>query len=94
MEDEENAGNERNYEKAAELKAERLRAQEAYETMKNEWETAQKLDEVVDVDDVAQIVGQWTGIPVSKLMESERANRRLQNYTGRGAPSQVLNRFP
>ena len=50
VEDEENAGNERNYEKAAELKAERLRAQEAYEKMKNEWEVAQKLDEVVDVD--------------------------------------------
>ena len=71
MEEEENAGNERNYEKAAELKAERLRAQEAYETMKNEWETSQKLDEVVDVDDVAQIVGQWTGIPVSQMLQNE-----------------------
>ena len=71
MEEEENAGNERNYEKAAELKAERLRAQEAYEKMKNDWETAQKLDEVVDVDDVAQIVGQWTGIPVSQMLQNE-----------------------
>ncbi len=71
MEDEENAGNERNYEKAAELKAERLRAQEAYEKMKTEWETSQKLDEVVDVDDVAQIVGQWTGIPVSQMLQNE-----------------------
>ena len=71
MEEEENAGNERNYEKAAELKAERLRAQEAYEKMKTEWETSQKLDEVVDVDDVAQIVGQWTGIPVSQMLQNE-----------------------
>ena len=71
MEDEENEGNERNYEKAAELKAERLRAQEAYEKMKTEWETSQKLDEVVDVDDVAQIVGQWTGIPVSQMLQNE-----------------------
>ena len=71
MEEEENAGNDRNYEKAAELKAERLRAQEAYEKMKNDWETSQKLDEVVDVDDVAQIVGQWTGIPVSQMLQNE-----------------------
>ena len=71
MEEEENAGNERNYEKAAQLKAERLRAQEAYDKMKNEWETSQKLDEVVDVDDVAQIVGQWTGIPVSQMLQNE-----------------------
>ncbi|MBQ4512456.1 MAG: AAA family ATPase [Anaerolineaceae bacterium] len=71
MEEEENAGNDRNYEKAAELKAERLRAQEAYEKMKNDWEASQKLDEVVDVDDVAQIVGQWTGIPVSQMLQNE-----------------------
>ncbi len=71
MEEEENAGNDRNYEKAAELKAERLRAQEAYEKMKNDWETSQKLDEVVDVDDVAQIVGQWTGIPVNQMLQNE-----------------------
>ena len=68
MEDEENAGNDRNYEKAAELKAERLRAQEQYDAKKSEWEASQKLDEVVDVDDVAQIVGQWTGIPVTQML--------------------------
>ena len=71
MEEEENAGNDRNYERAAELKAERLRAQEQYEAKKTEWETAQKLDEVVDVDDVAQIVGQWTGIPVTQMLQNE-----------------------
>ncbi len=71
MEEEENAGNDRNYERAAELKAERLRAQEQYEANKTEWETAQKLDEVVDVDEVAQIVGQWTGIPVTQMLQNE-----------------------
>ena len=71
LEEEENAGNDRNYEKAAEIKAERLRAQEAYEKMKAEWETSQKLDEVVDVDEIAQIVGQWTGIPVNQMLQNE-----------------------
>ena len=71
-EEEEAAGNERNYEKAAELKAERLRAQEEYERKKNDWEVSQKLDEVVDVDDIAQIVGQWTGIPVTQMLQNEQ----------------------
>ena len=71
-EEEEAAGNDRNYEQAAELKAERLRAQEEYDTKKNEWEVSQKLDEVVDVDDIAQIVGQWTGIPVTQMLQNEQ----------------------
>ncbi len=71
-EEEESAGNDRNYEKAAELKAERLRAQEAYDRKKNDWEVSQKLDEVVDVDDIAQIVGQWTGIPVTQMLQNEQ----------------------
>ncbi len=31
----------------------------------------QLLKEVVDEDDIAEVVGRWTGIPVSRLMESE-----------------------
>jgi ATP-dependent Clp protease ATP-binding subunit ClpC len=30
-----------------------------------------QLDEVVDEDDIAQVIAQWTGIPVSQMMESE-----------------------
>ena len=30
-----------------------------------------KLDEVVDVNDIADVVAQWTGIPVSQMMETE-----------------------
>lgn len=29
------------------------------------------MNQVVRVDDVARIVGKWTGIPVGKLLESE-----------------------
>lgn len=71
LQEEENAGNERNYEKAAELKAERLREQKRYELKKFDWETTQKLDDIVDEEDIAQIVAQWTGIPVTTMMESE-----------------------
>jgi len=30
------------------------------------------LKEEVDADDIAEVVGEWTGIPVSRLLESER----------------------
>jgi ATP-dependent Clp protease ATP-binding subunit ClpB len=33
---------------------------------------AMYLKEAVDADDIAEIVSQWTGIPVSKMLESER----------------------
>jgi ATP-dependent Clp protease ATP-binding subunit ClpB len=34
---------------------------------------ARFLKEEVDADDIAEIVSRWTGIPVSRMMESERA---------------------
>ena len=34
--------------------------------------TAKYLKEEVDAEDVAEIVARWTGVPVSKMMESER----------------------
>jgi ATP-dependent Clp protease ATP-binding subunit ClpB len=36
-------------------------------------EKAQYLKEEVDAEDIAEIVSKWTGIPVSKMLESERA---------------------
>ena len=36
-----------------------------------DWESEHKLDEVVDVNDIAEVVHQWTGIPVSQMMETE-----------------------
>ncbi|MFA5835984.1 MAG: AAA family ATPase [Bellilinea sp.] len=77
MAEEELAGVERDYERAARKKAERLRLEEEFNTQRDVWETEHKLDEVVDVNDIAQVVAQWTGIPVSQMMESE-AERLLQ----------------
>ncbi|MBA4400102.1 MAG: Clp protease, partial [Anaerolinea sp.] len=76
MAEEELAGVERDYERAARKKAERLRLEEEFNTQRDIWETEHKLDEVVDVNDIAQVVAQWTGIPVSQMMESE-ADRLL-----------------
>ncbi|HET9294600.1 MAG TPA: AAA family ATPase, partial [Gemmatimonadales bacterium] len=45
---------------------------------------AKYLKEEVDADDIAEIVAKWTGIPVSKMLESERARlTRLEEELGR-----------
>ncbi len=69
--EEEQAGLERDYERAAQKKAERLRLEAEFNTRRDEWEREHQLDEVVDVDDIAGVIAQWTGIPVSTMMETE-----------------------
>jgi ATP-dependent Clp protease ATP-binding subunit ClpC len=69
--EEEQAGLERDYERAAQKKAERLRLEEQFNQRRDKWESEHQLDEVVDVDDIAEVVHQWTGIPLSQMMESE-----------------------
>jgi len=69
--EEEQAGVERDYERAARKKAERLRLETEFNEKRDKWEVEHKLDEVVDVNDIAAVVAQWTGIPVSQMMETE-----------------------
>ncbi len=69
--EEEQAGVERDYERAARKKAERLRLESDFSEERDRWEADHKLDEVVDVNDIAEVVAQWTGIPVSQMMETE-----------------------
>ncbi len=69
--EEEQAGVARDYEQAAQKKSERLRIEQEFNEMRDKWESEHKLDEVVDVDDIASVVHQWTGIPVTQMMETE-----------------------
>jgi ATP-dependent Clp protease ATP-binding subunit ClpC len=69
--EEEQAGLERDYERAAQKKSERLRLDEEYHEKRDIWESEHQLDEVVDVDDIAAVVNQWTGIPLTQMLESE-----------------------
>ncbi|MBI3162973.1 MAG: AAA family ATPase [Chloroflexi bacterium] len=69
--EEEQAGLARDYERAAQKKAERLRLEQEYTTKRDQWEVDHQLDEVVDVDDIAAVVNQWTGIPVNQMLETE-----------------------
>ncbi len=69
--EEEQAGVERDYERAAKMKADRLRLEEDFNKKRDVWESEHKLDEVVDVNDIAEVLSQWRGIPVSQMLETE-----------------------
>lgn len=75
--EEDAASNSRDYQRAAEIKVERLRREDEYRGKRDKWESEHQLDEVVDVNDIAEVVHQWTGIPVSQMMETE-ATKLLQ----------------
>ena len=69
--EEEHAGIERDYERAAEKKSTRLRLEQEFREARDAWEAEHQLDEVVDADDIAEIIAMWTGIPVSSMLETE-----------------------
>jgi ATP-dependent Clp protease ATP-binding subunit ClpC len=72
LRDEEDAVSQRqDYQKAAELKAERIRLEQEYNQAKQKWQKEKKIDSVVDEEDIAGLVAQWTGIPVSRMLETE-----------------------
>ncbi|MEO0234203.1 MAG: AAA family ATPase [candidate division WOR-3 bacterium] len=72
QEDGESAVIRKDYEKAAELKKESDKISEELKKKKDEWIKKNKLKTEVDGDMVAQIVSKWTGIPVARMVESEK----------------------
>jgi ATP-dependent Clp protease ATP-binding subunit ClpC len=72
LRDEEDAASQRqDYQKATELKAEGIRLEQEYNQAKLKWQKEKKIDSVVDEEDIAGLVAQWTGIPVSRMLETE-----------------------
>nr|WP_238625268.1 AAA family ATPase [Aggregatilinea lenta] len=69
--DEEEASLARDYEQAAIVKSDRLKLEEDYDNARMEWQQENTLDEIVDEHDIAEVIAQWTGIPVSQMMETE-----------------------
>ena len=73
----ETAEREGNYGLVAELRYGKIpNAEKAIELAKEELKKAQGdnplIEEVVNAEDIAEIVSRWTGIPVNKMMQSER----------------------
>jgi ATP-dependent Clp protease ATP-binding subunit ClpC len=71
--EEDAASNARDYQHAAEIKVNRLRLESEFKEKRDKWESEHHLDEVVDVNDIAEVVHQWTGIPLTQMLESESA---------------------
>ncbi|MCS7001382.1 MAG: AAA family ATPase, partial [Dehalococcoidia bacterium] len=69
--DEERASAAREYERAAAIKSERVTLEQEQAQAMKRWREERRLDEVVDGDDIAQLVGTMTGIPVSRMVETE-----------------------
>jgi ATP-dependent Clp protease ATP-binding subunit ClpC len=69
--EEEAAGSQRDYERAAELKTQRIRVEEEFAEKRKAWQQEHQLDETVQEEDIAEVVGVWTGIPVAQMMETE-----------------------
>ena len=69
--DEDTASAERDYQRAAECKAERLRIESEFNDMRRQWEQEHQLNEVVDTEDIAEVVSNWTGIPLTQMLETE-----------------------
>lgn len=69
--DEEAAWAARDYENAAQVKTDRVRLQDQYSGDVDKWRAETGLDEVVDVNDIAQVVSTWTGIPISSMIQAE-----------------------
>jgi ATP-dependent Clp protease ATP-binding subunit ClpC len=75
--EEDAASNARDYQRAAEIKVERLRCEEDFNSQRDQWENEHHLDDTVVAKDIAEVVAQWTGIPVAQMMETE-AEKLLQ----------------
>jgi len=69
--EEETASQRQDYEHAAQLKAERLRLEEEYNQAKSSWLRQERIDGVVGEEDIARLISNWTGIPVSQMLEGE-----------------------
>ena len=68
---EEEASAARDYERAQISKAERLRLETEFNALRDAWRSEQRLDEIVDERDVAEVIASWTGIPISQMLETE-----------------------
>jgi ATP-dependent Clp protease ATP-binding subunit ClpC len=69
--EEEEAGQQRDYERAAQIRSERLQEEIEFTAKRAAWQQEQNLEELVDADAVAGIVAIWTGIPVTRMQQTD-----------------------
>jgi len=69
--EEEAASQRQDYEHATQLKSERLRLEAEYNQAKSSWLKQEKIEGEVTEEHIAQLISNWTGIPVSQMLEGE-----------------------
>jgi ATP-dependent Clp protease ATP-binding subunit ClpC len=69
--EEEAASQRQEYQQATELKSERLKLEPEYNKAKSEWLQKEKITEEVNAEHIAQLISNWTGIPVTQMLEGE-----------------------
>ena len=69
--EEEAAWQQRDYEKAAQVKSERMRLQEEFQAERDAWRQEKNLDEIVEVSDIAEVIARATGIPIRDMLQTE-----------------------
>jgi ATP-dependent Clp protease ATP-binding subunit ClpC len=69
--DETEAGNQQDWELAAKIKADRLRLEDEFQEERDIWRQEMNLDEVVEVSDIAEVISNWTGIPLQDMLQTE-----------------------
>ncbi len=71
QEEEEAASQRGDFQHAAELRSQRLQVEPERDQAEGEWRKEQRIDSVVDEEDIAELISKWTGIPVSRMLEGE-----------------------
>ena len=74
---EESAAQLNDFQRSTELKAQRLALESKCSEARDAWLLREKLDEVVDEEDIGEIISKWTGIPLTQVLEGE-AEKLLQ----------------
>ncbi|OGO32893.1 MAG: Clp protease [Chloroflexi bacterium RBG_16_56_11] len=69
--EEEAASQRQEYQQATELKAERLKLEPEYNAAKSQWLQKEKISQEVGGELIAQLISNWTGIPVTQMLEGE-----------------------
>ncbi len=73
--EDEAASQREDYEEAARIKQERAQLQNEYETALSTWKQEKSIRNTVEAEDIATLISEWTGVPVSRMLEEE--TRRL-----------------
>ena len=69
--EDEAASNREDFEEAARIKQERAQLQNEYESALSTWKQEKSIRNTVEAEDIATLISEWTGVPVSRMLEEE-----------------------